>query len=292
MRNSAPRIHPRTVKLIGVLCAGDWPARVVRRLGWRAPLRVREHTVFVPSIGSSHRLRVAFVSDFHAGPMTDPDLIASACEALKAAAPDVLLLGGDFVEYDARQVDWVAPLLGAVPAPAGRFAVLGNHDWWTDAHRIEGALRAAGIHVLVNRNVRLPEPYEDVWVCGLDDPLVGRPDPSLTLDGASGTRILLMHSPSGLVEVGGEPFDLALCGHTHGGQIALPGGTPIVVPEGALCRRYPRGRFELGDGRTMLVSCGVGCSEVPLRVFADPEILVCDLRDDRESTTVGGPLPV
>lgn len=247
-------------------------------MGWRAPLKVREHVAVVPATGNRSPMRVAYASDFHAGPMTDRHLIADACEALRLASPDVLLLGGDFVDYDARQIDWVAPLLGAVPAPGGRYAVLGNHDWWTDEARIRDALQRAGIQVLVNRNVRLPAPFEDVWICGLDDPLGGAPDSAATLAAATGTRILLMHSPSGLADLGGEHFDLALCGHTHGGQIALPGGIPVVVPGGPLCRRYPRGRFELGAGRVMIVSCGIGCSGLPLRVFADPDILVCEIR--------------
>jgi predicted MPP superfamily phosphohydrolase len=86
-----------------------------------------------------------------------------------------------------------------------------------------------------------------------------------------------MHSPSSLLDIGTQLFDLALCGHTHGGQIALPGGIPIVVPGGALCRRYSRGRFELPGGRTLLVSTGVGLTGLPVRLFADPEILVCDV---------------
>jgi predicted MPP superfamily phosphohydrolase len=272
------------LKLIDLLYTGDWPAKTVRRLGLQAPLRVREHLVAVPSIGGRDRLRVAYASDFHAGPMTDRGLIAEACEVLKSAAPDVLLLGGDFVEYDARQIDWMAPLLGDVPAPAGRYAVPGNHDRWTDMNRITGALRRSGIEMLVNQSVRLPEPYHHVWICGLDDPLAGGPEPAATLGGAAGTRILLMHSPSGLADVGSEHFDLALCGHTHGGQVALPRGIPIVVPEGRLCRKYARGRFDVGGGRTMLVSCGIGCSGVPLRLFANPEILVCEVREERKSS--------
>ncbi len=272
-------MRPWAVKLYNFLYPHDWPARLVRQLGCRAKLKVREHTVAVRSIGGPAPLRVAYASDFHAGPMTDGGIIAGACDALRAAAPDVLLLGGDFVEHDAAQIEWVAPLLGAVPAPAGRFAVLGNHDWWTDARRITDALERAGVQVLVNRNVRLAEPYENVWICGLGDPWGSRPDPAASFEGASGVRLLLMHSPSGLLDVGPFSFDLALCGHTHGGQIALPGGIPIIVPHGPLSRRYARGRFEVGGGRAMIVSCGVGCSALPLRVFADPEILVCTISE-------------
>jgi predicted MPP superfamily phosphohydrolase len=86
-----------------------------------------------------------------------------------------------------------------------------------------------------------------------------------------------MHAPSGLLDLGEERFDLALCGHTHGGQIALSDGTPIIVPHGRLSRRYARGRFDFQDGRTLVVSVGLGCVLLPLRLFADPEIVLCTL---------------
>jgi predicted MPP superfamily phosphohydrolase len=86
-----------------------------------------------------------------------------------------------------------------------------------------------------------------------------------------------MHAPSGLLDLGEERFDLALCGHTHGGQLALPGGIPIVVPQGPLSRRYARGRFPVGDAGTLVVSVGLGCVVLPLRTFADPEIVICTL---------------
>ncbi len=86
-----------------------------------------------------------------------------------------------------------------------------------------------------------------------------------------------MHAPSGLLDLGQERFNLALCGHTHGGQIALPGGAPILVPWGPLSRRYARGRFELSDGATLIVSVGIGCVVVPVRLFTHPEVVVCTL---------------
>ena len=83
-----------------------------------------------------------------------------------------------------------------------------------------------------------------------------------------------MHSPEGLLALGDRDFDLALCGHTHGGQVAFPSGRPVLIPGGELNRRYPSGLFQLSEngGRTLLVSRGVGCSTLPVRLFAQAEV--------------------
>jgi predicted MPP superfamily phosphohydrolase len=220
-------------------------------------------------------VRLAYASDFHAGPTTDPDVIAQACKALRSTHPDAVLLGGDFINFSARDIDPILPALKQVAETAPTFAVLGNHDWIADPGKIRGALETAGVQVLINRNVRLPAPFDSVWICGLDDHWCGYPDAAKALSGAEGVRIVLMHAPSGLLDLGNEAFDLAFCGHTHGGQIALPGGYPLVLPKGRLSRVYPRGRYQLPAGRTLIVSVGVGCALLPIRINANPEVVVC-----------------
>jgi hypothetical protein len=222
-------------------------------------------------------LRIAYASDFHAGPTTDRAVLQSACAALAACAADVVLYGGDFVNFEAKEIDWLAGELAKVPARLGRFAVLGNHDWLTDGRHIAETLERVGIQVLTNRNARLGPPFDQIWICGLDDHWHGHPDADAAFAGAEGTRVVLMHAPSGILDIGTNRFDLALCGHTHGGQMALPGGIPIAVPNGALSRRYARGLYSLESGGTLIVSVGVGCVGLPFRTYADPEILMCTL---------------
>ena len=278
MSGTQSRIAHVAGRLEAILYHGGWPFRLGRALGIRPNVRITRHTIAI-NHGSvpMPTLRLAYASDFHAGPTTDPSVLLAACAELRAAAPDVLLLGGDFVTLVPGEIDWLAAELGNIPAPFGRFAVLGNHDWWSDASHIVRRLEAAGIQVLTNRNVQLDPPFGDVWICGVDDHSGGRPDAAAALTGADGIRVVLMHAPSGLLDLGSEHFDLALCGHTHGGQLALPGGVPIVVPHGRLSRRYARGRFGIGKGRTLVVSVGLGCVVLPLRLFADPEVVVCSL---------------
>jgi predicted MPP superfamily phosphohydrolase len=278
MSRHHPKIAYTVSRLEALVYRGGWPVRLARALGIRPSVRTTRHSVSVSSQSATTRpLRIAYASDFHAGPTTDPTVIYAACDHLREAAPDILLLGGDFVTFVPGEIDWLAAALGTIPAPFGRFAVLGNHDWWSDAGGIVRRLEAVGISVLTNSNVRLDPPFDQVWICGLDDHWSGAPNGASALAGATGVRIVVMHAPSGLLDLGPEHFDLAFCGHTHGGQVALPNGVPIVVPRGELSRRYARGRFQITERRTLIVSVGLGCVVLPLRLFAAPEIIVCDL---------------
>ncbi len=275
-KRGAHRIDRLLSRGFRAIFRGGWAARLTYPLGLEGRVRVERHLFAVRrAVHRTSPLRIAFASDFHAGGTTHPALLEAACVALADARPDVVLLGGDFVAFDAEDVDQLLPLLRGIRAPLGKYAVLGNHDLVTESRRIVTALESAGVALLTNRNVRLPVPHDDVWLCGLDDPTVGEPDAEAAFDAADGVRLVLMHSPDGLLEIGRRRFDVAFCGHTHGGQIALPGGAPLVVPRGRLSRRYARGTFAVGADSRMLVSRGVGCTSVPLRIFSGPQVHAC-----------------
>jgi predicted MPP superfamily phosphohydrolase len=256
-----------------------WPATLAERCGVSTEVALDQQEVLIAAhLGGALSLRVGFASDFHAGPMTSARVLDRAAATLADAAPDVLLLGGDFVSLRPHYVTRVAERLGAIPAPAGRFAVLGNHDHWAGGPEVTRALERAGIEVLTNRNRRLPTPFEQVTVCGLDDHIAGYPDAAQAFAGAGPVRLLLMHAPSGLLDIGEHPFTVAFAGHTHGGQIAFRKGYPLYVPHGPLSRRYHGGRFQLQSGRVLLVSRGVGCSSVPFRWNVPPEVHLWSLQ--------------
>ena len=259
---------------------GSWAAKLAYELGLQGRVRSRTHRFNLGRLARDAvrpTLRVAFAADFHAGATTDDRLLADACRALAAFAPDLVLLGGDFVSVRASYIDRLAPLLAAIPAPLGKIGVLGNHDLRADRATVLPALSGAGVRVLDNEPLRLPAPFDDVTICGVSDATRGDPRPDLAIDGTTGTRIVLMHSPEVLRAIGDRSFDLALCGHTHGGQISMPWGTPIVMSGGDLNRRYASGLFSLdGAGpRKLLVTNGVGCSTAPVRMFAPPEVHLC-----------------
>lgn len=258
-----------------LLTPADWPAGLVERLGASTAVALREHADLTDIPPTGHTLRVAFGSDFHAGPTTSERLLDAATEALASTAPDVLLLGGDFVSIHARYIDRIARRLETIEAPAGRFAVLGNHDHWAGSRPIIRALERAGIDVLLNTSRRLPAPFDQISICGIDDHLTGYPDADRAFADAADVRLLLMHAPSGLLDVGEHRFAVAFAGHTHGGQIALPNGYPLYLPGGLLSRRYAAGRFELPSGGRLLVSRGVGSSTVPIRWNSPAEVHLC-----------------
>ena len=262
----------------------QWPARLAWRLRpWE--VQVEEHAIVIARERSAGReLRIAFASDFHAGAATPWPLIEAAVDRLDRLRADLLLLGGDFVSINPQSAGRAARLLSKVHAPLGRFAVLGNHDHWAGPSTVMRHLEDAGIEVLTNRAVALPAPYEDISVCGLDDHMSGEPDAERAFAGARAIRLVLMHAPSGLLDIGERPFAVAFCGHTHGGQIALPNGRPLIVAHGPLSRRYNAGRYALNPHGTLLVSRGVGCGTLPIRWNSPSSVCLCRIRGERDGS--------
>lgn len=249
------------------------------RFGCHGTLRISNYVV---ELADDRRLpatlTVAFASDFHAGPSTHPDIFNRLAEELAARRPDVLLLGGDFVSLRAEYLTPLTAALSRFAPRFGAFAVLGNHDLWSDHGEITRRLNGCGIEVLVNRNVALGEPFDGVSICGIDDPWTGDTDCAKAFDKAKSIRIWLTHSPDGLLLLRGEQYSVGFAGHTHGGQVCLRDGTALIGAGGPLSRSYSRGRFEISGNGPLIVSRGVGCSTVPLRINSDPELIFCELR--------------
>ena len=220
-------------------------------------------------------LRALFMSDLHALDRTaDADMDALA-DAILAAKPDILLLGGDYADQP-QPCRRLFAHLRRVAAPLGAYGVVGNND--REAFPNLGVLRdvmgKAGFQLLVNRSVSLRVGGGRLIVAGLDEYKLGRPDARGLYPAAPDPnrfRLLLSHYPIAV-----EPMpDLMLSGHTHGGQFNLLGVNPYTVGfERLLCRhpaRFIAGLHDYGGGQ-MLVSKGVGASRIPLRVGVRPEI--------------------
>ncbi len=261
--------------LLNIALLGGLVSALSYRCGLHGRLGVTRHALALPDqLRLPQPLKIAFASDFHAGAPTHPAIFADLFASIAAEEPDLLLLGGDYVSGPAGNAAVLCPALAACRPPLGKFAVLGNHDLSTDDGEIARLFEAVDVQMLVNRAVALPAPFGNVSVCGMDDPWTGEPDGAATFAGAGAVRLLLMHAPDGLLMLDGERYDIGFAGHTHGGQIALRDGTPLVMPTGPLSRPYHYGRFPVRGNGELIVSRGVGCSGVPVRINADPELVI------------------
>lgn len=225
--------------------------------------------------------RIAQLSDFHIGGKGwSPDAMRRAAELAAAQRADLIALTGDFVETTPGIRDWVA-LFGALRAPDGVLAVLGNHDYFHHGVRVDAlvaALGESGVRVLRNEPYRVRREGEDLWLVGVDDPYSGHDYlPKAMADVPPDARpIMLVHYPDFTWRLPAHRWSLALCGHAHGSQVRLP------LVGWYLRQRIAQTRFSHGLYRInripVFVTTGVGTSGRPIRLLAQPEVAVIRLR--------------
>lgn len=262
--------------ILEVAYRGGWPARLWERWSGSCDVHVVRRSLRVLPPGCPD-LRVGFASDLHIGPTTPARLLDEAADQLAAEHLDVLLLGGDYVFLEASPAKASALEAFIARARARRtLAVLGNHNLWTTHEMLERSLAAAGASLLVNANVHLAAPHDAVAIVCLDEPWTGAPDADLAFRGTESAyaRIVLCHSPDAVPLIEGRAASLFVCGHTHGGHIAMPWG-PVIVP-GPMGKHMPFG-FHEAHGASVFVSRGLGGIELPFRTFAPPDVAVLTL---------------
>lgn len=228
-------------------------------------------------------LKIVAIGDVHGGSnfITEAK-IQQMVELANAQNPDVTVLLGDFVTGSKRtdplmSQETIARNLSGLRAKYGVYAVMGNHDWWTDGFRMLSALNNFGIRVIDNDAVRIIHNGQTVWLMGIPDfstqwhaSLKGAWDKITTQDPV----IAITHSPDVFPELSPR-ITLALAAHTHGGQVNLPLVGRLVVPS-MYKQRYAAGLIRDGD-RTLFVTTGVGTSVLPVRFGVPPEIAVVTL---------------
>lgn len=239
-------------------------------------------------------LRIAHVSDMHFGRWIGPDYIRRAFRLAMQAKPDLVLLTGDYVTSDPGGFQIVANLINDElrAAPLGVLDVLGNHDHWTDAAVAREVFAAAEIPLIDNqrrfvaRDGLHDKPDADaICVGGVGDHWTDAVDFEAATAGApeSMPRIVLPHNPDAAEDYAsgatrGTPprINLMLSGHTHGGQVRVPGlGTPIVPSK--FGQKYAAGLVQ-GPHWPVLVTHGIGMAVLPVRFLVPPEVLLITLR--------------
>jgi predicted MPP superfamily phosphohydrolase len=216
-------------------------------------------------------LRISLITDIHHSRIVPAEDVVEAINLAMSARPDLIVLGGDYVTFGDRDfVGPVAELLGSLQAPHGVFAVLGNHD---DDRDMPAALAAKGFTVLKDQRTLVTIRNEALTLAGIRFWTRRAENIARIVKGAEGTVLLLAHDPRRLAEAASLKVPAVLSGHTHGGQIVLPG-------VGALARRsFPvlSGLGQQGD-TSIFVSRGIGTIYVPVRINCPPEVALLTLR--------------
>lgn len=242
-------------------------------------LGVNRVTLTVPNLPAAFRgKRVAFLADLHHGPYVPLSYVRHAVDMTNALNPDLIALGGD---YPYLSTEYVAPCiheLGRLRAPLGVYAVLGNHDHYSGRQPyVSTALLEAGIPELTNRGLWIEADGARVWLCGVGDYWRDTQDLPAALNGTrmGDAVILLSHNPDYVEEIEDARVGLVLAGHTHGGQVNLPGIGAPVVPS-LYGQKYAHGLVQ-GPVTQVFVTRGVGTIRPPVRFCCKPEIVLATL---------------
>jgi hypothetical protein len=159
-------------------------------------------------------------------------------------------------------------------------AVLGNHDHFNGPKIVEAGLKERGIAVPRNACFPLERGKDRIWIAGVDDVWVGAADLDRALRGipANEATILLAHEPDFADDAASAPVDLQLSGHSHGGQVRLPGIGALVLPE--MAHKYPIGLNRVGHLQ-VYTNVGLGVINPPVRFLCPPEVTFLTLSKDR-----------
>jgi uncharacterized protein len=263
---------------LGVIGVGATVTTVVARDTWS----FQTTRLNTPLRGLTSSLKLVQLTDLHYGAFIFEDRVRQWVDAANLERPDLVVITGDIVDHDitAAQMDSLVAELARLEARLGVYAVLGNHDYWyrTRDDSVRGLQRRLGqngIRVLMNESER---PRDDLFLAGMDDLWRGAPDLERSLRGmtSSTASVLLSHNPDILARVPKE-VGLTLSGHTHGGQVRIPGMRTIYNVSN-YGERFQRGWVTGFDGARGYVSRGLGVGTLPIRMFCPAELVVLELR--------------
>lgn len=264
----------------------------------RSPELVRQE-VFLENLPSSFDgLKIAQITDIHAGPLVPPELIRAGMDLLRSVDPDLVVMTGDFISGPTRflwtsyggfsegTLDYCLKELSSLKAPLGAFAVFGNHDFWAGPKNmalLEAGLKSIGVRVLRNENLLLHKDNQIIVLGGVDDYWSDTCRLPTTFQGSppAACRILLSHNPdvNELIEATNQRVDLIISGHTHGGQIIVPFWGSLYNPS-PFGQKYLAGLIR-DNSRQTYVSRGLGLFFVPIRLNAPADVSLLVLRQKK-----------
>jgi len=223
-------------------------------------------------------LTIILVSDTHVGPRVSVARARDRLAPMRGLKADLFVFTGDLGTRSRAEIRAAARMLRETAPKGPRFAVLGNHERWTDQSLAVRELMRNGFNTLVNNSQRVILRGAEFFIVGVNDPATGAANLRVALAKVPNDAfvILLAHSPDILADPLASRADLILAGHTHGGQVVLPMLGPLACSS-SYGPRYASGLFEVAASK-MFVTRGLGEVIVSLRLLCPPEIAVLTLR--------------
>ncbi len=247
----------------------------------RHELELTHHTFHIPNLPPAfHGFRIVQFSDIHLEEYTEDFFLRRVIARVNALAPDLVLITGDFISRGPLPIALsyesaarCAQILSTLTCKQ-RFGVLGNHDAAVGSRLVRAHMEANGLPLLVNQHIPIERDNQRILLAGLDNISQGFPNLTLTVPDNPGCPVILMcHEPDYASDISCHPrgrfVDLILSGHSHGGQVRLPGVRPLALPP--LGRVYVQGHFQVGTSQ-LYVNRGIGTVGLPLRLNCLPEI--------------------
>ncbi len=237
--------------------------------------------------------RIVVMGDMHFGPYAGKAQVERAVRLALSLKPDLTILTGDFVSHPlalpngpegAHHAEPCAEVLqqmtgtlpGALPTTTRVVSILGNHDHWNGPEIVADALDSHGLNVLRNQSMPLERDGQRIWIVGVDDVFEHANDLNKALQGIppTETTIVAVHEPDFADRTANHPVDLQVSGHSHGGQVRIPGyGAPILPHLG---RKYPFGLNRVRDLQ-VYTNRGIGVVFPPVRLNCSPEVTLITL---------------
>ena len=221
------------------------------------------------------RLRIAHVSDIHINDRLPESYYLEVAERINAQQPDLVFYTGDFVSY-ARFIPKLDHMLSRITAQIGQYAILGNHDYWSDPDAVRNTLTQHNIQWVGQKpaSLSLGDSQGRILISGCEKPW-GAPVAELTAD-TSDLWLVLSHTPDTIYELSENKPAAVFAGHCHAGQFHIPMIGPIVTPS-HFGRRFIHGHY-LVNQTHLYLTAGIGASSPAFRVYCHPDFFVVDIK--------------
>ncbi|WP_296259137.1 metallophosphoesterase [uncultured Phocaeicola sp.] len=242
--------------------------------------RIKRYEIYSEQVPDSFNgFRIAFASDFHYESRFDAKRLEGAVRALQATDADMLLLGGDYRGRKGGDMEELFSALARVKTPYGTYAVMGNHERGESDTLVRRAMSHTGVRLLEHKVDTIRKGNEYILICGIRNPFDLKQNgvsPTLTLR-PEDFVVMLVHTPDYVEDTDISNTDLALAGHTHGGQVSLfKRWTPAHFSKYG--NRFLTGLKYNSQGIPVIITNGLGTSRKDIRLFTPSEVIIIELK--------------